>query len=232
MPTSEEQVEFLDRKDAGEQLGKLLAAKYGHLDPLILGIPRGGAEVAYYVGRHMHAEVAVVIAKKLSLPGHQEVGFGAIAEDLSVYVSSKFSVSLDPETIGEIIDQQTDEVNRRVELYRNGSPLPDMAGRTVMLVDDGIATGVTLVPVLRLCRKRNAAKAIIAVPVCGKNYDTHLDEADVIEVLVRPGLFYAVGQVYAFFGDLSDDQLLNIMDKISDLNKEIKAGHDHGNLAN
>ena len=222
MQSRRREIEFRDRKDAGEQLGRFLMSKYGHLNPLILGVPRGGAEIAYYVGSFLRSEVSIVISKKLPMPGHKEMGFGAVAEDLSVYISPKFSSLLEPEIICKIIDDQTDEVNRRVQLYRNASPLPDMSGRTVILVDDGIATGVTLVPLLRLCRKHDAAKVIIAVPVCGKNYDSHLNDADAFEVLIKPDSFYAVGQVYALFGDLNDEELFNILDKIDDLNTDIK----------
>ncbi|WP_353721079.1 phosphoribosyltransferase family protein [Dyadobacter sp. 676] len=204
---------FADRKDAGEQLGRFLTGRYKNADPLVLGVPRGGLEVAYYVAKCLETDLAMVISRKLPVPGHPEVGFGAIAEDLSVYVSSRYKNALEPEKIGGIIDEQTDEVNRRIRLYKSGKPLPDMQGRTVIIVDDGIATGVTLVPVLRLCRKRGARKVVIAVPVSGNNYDGHLNQADALEILVMPEWFYAVGQVYASFRDLTDEELQAIVRK-------------------
>jgi putative phosphoribosyl transferase len=209
---------FSDRNDAGEQLGRFLMHRYKESDPIVIGIPRGGMAVAYYVAKLLEAPLEMVIAKKLPLPGCEEVAFGAISEDLTVYVSSKYRDKLSPEQIGDAIDQQTDEVNRRVALYRKGAALPDMEGRTVIIVDDGIATGATLVPVLSLCRKRLAREIIIAVPVCGKNYDEKLNEADRIEALARPEWFHAVGQVYATFSDLSDEDLMTLLKKGRDHN--------------
>ena len=120
-----------------------------------------------------------------------------------------------PLVLDEIIEEQVLEVARRVKKYRRGQPLPDMKGRTVILVDDGIATGVTLVPVIQLCRKKHAGKIIIAAPVSGTSYNEELNEADEIEILVQPPSFYAVGQVYESFGDFEDDDLMALLDKAS-----------------
>jgi putative phosphoribosyl transferase len=207
------EIVFASRRDAGEQLGAFLRGRYGGLNPLVLGVPRGGMEVAYYVAKCLDAELAMLIARKLTLPGKMEIGFGAVAEDMSVYVAPQRAAVLEPEQIGQIIDEQTDEVNRRMELYRKGRPFPEIKDRVVIIVDDGIATGVTLVPVLRLCRNRGAAKVIIAAPVAGNCYDPNLAEADAIEVMVMPEWFYAVGQVYASFRNLSDEEVLNILNK-------------------
>jgi putative phosphoribosyl transferase len=204
---------FSDRKDAGEQLGRHLLRRYKGSHPIVLGVPRGGLEVAYHVARILNAPLEMVIAKKLPVPGHEEIAFGAIAEDWTVHVAPKYRKTLEPEQILEAIDEQTDEVNRRVAKYRNGTQLPDMEGRVVIIVDDGIATGATLVPVLGLCKKRLAKEVIIAVPVCGNNYDSKLNEADRIEILVQPEWFYAVGQSYATFRNLDDDDLMAILEK-------------------
>lgn len=214
---------FADRRDAGEQLGRFLAHHYKHADPLVLGVPRGGVEVAYHVARHLKTDLTMVISRKLPVPGHPEVGFGAIAEDLSVYVAPRYRELLEPEKIGIIIDEQTDEVNRRIKVYKQGRALPDMRGRTVIVVDDGIATGVTLVPVVHMCRKRGAARVIVAVPVAGNHYDARLDDADAVEALVMPEWFYAVGQVYASFRDLTDEETQAIAAKGSLL----KSGWEH-----
>jgi putative phosphoribosyl transferase len=202
---------FADRKDAGEQLGRYLMGRYKNLDPLVIGIPRGGVEVAYYVAQMLEAPLIPVIAKKLSVPGHAEIGFGAIAEDFSVYISPKYRNEFEPEEIGSIIDQQTDEVNRRVQTYRQGKPLPDMTGRTVIIIDDGIATGVTMIAVLRLCRKKGAGTIILAAPVSGSHFHPELDDAAAVEVLAQPEWFYAVGQVYASFREVTDEEVIEIL---------------------
>lgn len=204
---------FKDRADAGKELAAILEPKYKHLNPLILGVPRGGVEVAYYVARQLHADLSVVISKKLPFPGQEEYGIGAVSEDYSVYVSPHGRQALSPERIDQIVEQQEEEIKRRIDKYRQGKPLPDMKGRTVIIVDDGIATGVTLVPVVKLCRKKGAERIVIAAPVSGTSFDAHLHEADDIEVLVQPENFYAVGQVYDTFGDFEDEELLDILKK-------------------
>lgn len=208
-----EDIVFKDRQHAGELLADFLEPKYRQANPLVLGVPRGGVQVAWYVAKRLKASLSLVIAKKLGFPGRSELGFGAIAEDGAVYISERGRNMLREEAINQIIAEQAIEIKRRVDLYRKGQPLPNMEGRTVIIVDDGIATGVTLIPVIRLCRKKKANRIIIAVPVSGLSYDPHLREADQIEVLVQPANFYAVGQVYQKFGDFSDKELLSLLEK-------------------
>jgi len=202
---------FKDRKDAGKKLGLFLEPNYKNQEPLIIGIPRGGVEVAYYVAKHLNAELSIVVSKKLPLPTQKEYGIGAIAEEDSVYIAPSGKELVSQQVIDQIIEEQKREVNRRVEKYRHGDALPDMKGRIVILVDDGIATGVTLVPVVELCKKRNAAQIVIAAPVAGSTFDENLNKADKIEIMIRPKTFYAVGQVYEEFGDFNDHELLELL---------------------
>ncbi len=204
---------FKNRKDAGVKLGIFLESRYRLLDSLVIGIPRGGVEVAYYVAQKLNAELSVIVSKKLPFPGQPEYGFGAVSEEDTVYVSEQRKDRLLANVIDQIIDEQQKEVKARVLKYRAGKALPEMKDRTVILVDDGIATGVTLVPVVELCHKKKAAKIIIAAPVSGLNYDEHLEEADAIEILIQPPSFYAVGQVYDEFGDFDDQQLIELLAK-------------------
>jgi putative phosphoribosyl transferase len=212
MMYDDDEISFQNRQDAGEQLARYLEPRYGDLATLVVGIPRGGVEVAYYVAKRLNLPLTLIVAKKLPYPDHQEVGFGAVAEDNSVYVNQKARDYLKPETIYKIIEKQTDEVHRRVQLYRQGEPLPDMKGKNVLVVDDGIATGVTLVPVVRLCRQKEAGRIVIAAPVSGRNFDENLyEEADAVEVLYQPQPFFGVGQAYDSFGDFTDQELLDLM---------------------
>lgn len=204
---------FKNRKDAGEQLGNFLKAKYKDLNPLIIGIPRGGIAVGYYVSGILEAELSFVVSKKLPLPGREETGFGAVSENSEIYVSAFGRAMLDQDVIEDIIETQLIEVRRRVELYRGSNPFPEMKDRTVIITDDGIAMGVTLVPVIRLCRKKKAGRIIIASPVSGSNYDIHLKEADAMEVLLQPEDFYGVGQVYEQFEDFSDEEVLALINE-------------------
>jgi putative phosphoribosyl transferase len=204
---------FKNRQQAGEKLGSWLSSRYRNQDPLVLGIPRGGVEVAYHVSKKLNAELSLVVAKKLPFPGHEEYGFGAIAEDNIVYITPHGMTALKPEEINRIIVLQKREVQRRILAYRHGNPLPAMKGRKVILVDDGIATGATLVPVIRLCRQKEVDRVVIAAPVSGTSFDMHLHEADDIEVLLQPKDFYAVGQAYETFGDFPDAQVSVLLEK-------------------
>jgi putative phosphoribosyl transferase len=204
---------FRDRKDAGEQLGKYLKDEYKDKNILVLGIPRGGVEVAYYVAKELNADLSVMVSKKLPYPGQEELAFGAVAEDGSVFIS-KIGNRLDPKTISVIISIQLDEIKRRVKQYRNNEPLPDMIHKTVMIVDDGVATGATIVPAIKFCKERKAKKIIVAVPVSGLRPVSELEElADEIVVLEKPEFFYAVGQVYDEFNQLSDKQVSQLLEQ-------------------
>ncbi|HEY9001374.1 MAG TPA: phosphoribosyltransferase family protein [Mucilaginibacter sp.] len=208
---------YTDRKQAGMFLGDHLAEKYkGLTDLLIIGIPRGGVEVAFYVAMTMQAPLSLIVSKKLPYPGQPEFGFGAVAEEHTVYVADEFKRDLPATLVEKSVAEQETEIARRVELYRNSAPLSDFRGKTVFLIDDGIATGVTLVPCIRLCRAKQAAKVIIAAPVSGQQYDPHMAEADAIEVLYRPADFHAVGQAYERFGDFTDKELLKLLQKQED----------------
>lgn len=206
----EERLIFEDRAEAGAQLAERLIS-YESAHPLVFGVARGGVEVAYYVARRLHAELYPIMAKKLPYPGNPEYGFGAVAEDGTRYVDPGRAEALSPASIDAIVARQLAEIEERIHKYRQNKPLPPMEGRTVILVDDGIATGVTLVPLLELCRKRGASNVVIAAPVSGMHFDLRLKEADDIVILVQPRNFYAVGQAYRHFGDFSDNELVKLV---------------------
>lgn len=201
---------FKNREDAGNRLAVTLE-KYKNSHPLILGIPRGGVEIAYYIARHLKTEFSIIISKKISYPHHPEYGVGAISEGDEIYIpdyGEYNSVVLQP-----VVTQLRDEIRRRVIMYREGKPLPEIAGRTVILVDDGIATGVTLVPPVRLCKKLNAAKVVIAAPVSGRNLNPDLYEADELNILYQIKEFYGVGMAYEDFSQLDDEDVLRFLKK-------------------
>lgn len=206
----EERLIFKDRAEAGAQLAERLIS-YESAHPLVFGVARGGVEVAYYIARRLHAELYPIMAKKLPYPGNPEYGFGAVAEDGTRYVDPRRAEALSPASIDAIVARQLAEIEERIHKYRQNKPLPPMEGRTVILVDDGIATGVTLVPLLELCRKRGASNVVIAAPVSGMHFDLRLKEADDIVILVQPRNFYAVGQAYRHFGDFSDNELVKLV---------------------
>jgi predicted phosphoribosyltransferase len=200
---------FADRKDASERLANILV-DLKDKNALLLGIPRGGVEIAYYLSLPLHLDWTVVISKKLPYPGREEYGIGAVSEEGFSFVN-KDRVTLSDDIIKGIIEERKKEVERRVQLYRSGQPLPDMNGKIVVIVDDGIATGATIIPVIRMCRKKMAGKIIVAAPVSGKDYDKELKEADEIRVLFQPDNYSGVGQAYRNFEQLSDEKVLEFI---------------------
>lgn len=201
---------FDDRRQAGYELGGLLE-QYKGSDPLVVGVPRGGVAVAYEVAKRLEAELSVVITKKLPHPLQEELAIGACAEDGSVFLTS-FARDLDAEVVHDIVKAQRKEIKSRINRFREGKPLPDMNGRIVIIVDDGIATGSTIVPAIKLCKAKGAAKVIVASPVSGERYVSSINElADEVIILTQPLEFYAVGQMYQDFHHLSDEEVVELL---------------------
>jgi putative phosphoribosyl transferase len=203
---------FKNRKDAGIELGKILEGKYKNKEPLVLAIPRGGVVVAYEVSKILNAELSVVITKKLPHPLQEELAVGAAAEDGSFYLTS-LGKTMERKTLESILVAQEKEIQSRIQRFRKGNPLPEMKNRIVILTDDGIATGSTIVPAIQLCKKRNAAMVIVAAPVSGEKYVSEIDElADEVVIAEQPETFLAVGQVYEDFHHLSDEEVIELLE--------------------
>lgn len=204
---------FADRKEAGEKLGVALE-KFRGSNPFILGIPRGGAETAYYVARHLDAELALLVSRKLGFPFDPEAAFGAVAEDGSVYISDTGRHSLSEDEINEVLKEEKKEIERRIRVLRRGRPLPDLEGRTIILVDDGIATGATVFAAIDLCRKQKAAKIVVAAPIAGRALQPLLrSRADDVIILETPPAYHAVSQGYLYFTDLTDQEAVDFADR-------------------
>jgi putative phosphoribosyl transferase len=202
---------FRDRQDAGQRLGEALSA-YKTETPLVLAIPRGGVEVGYYVARKLEAPLAIVVVRKLPWPGDPEAGFGAVAEDGSLFIFEHMRTALDPAVVKEIVQKQKREIRRRIQVLRNSAPLPRIAERTVILVDDGIAMGSTVRAAITLCRNEQAGKIIVAAPVASPSAAKELTRlADSVVIVERPFSFRAVAQVYENWYDVSDEEGLAFM---------------------
>jgi putative phosphoribosyl transferase len=202
---------FKDRSEAGVELGRRLLPSYQDDHALVLGIPRGGVVVAYEVARILNGELSVLITKKLPHPLQQELAIGACAEDGSVFLTS-LAGGLERAVVKDIVERQMNEIRSRIDRFRDGRPLPDIRNRIVILVDDGIATGSTIVPAIKLCKSKRATKVIVASPVSGKHYVPEIDAlADEVVIVERPDIFYSVGQVYDDFHHLSDEEVTNVL---------------------
>ena len=205
---------FSDRKDAGEKLAEALQA-YKDKKALVLAIPKGGVEVGYQVAKALNADFSIIITRKLPYPDNPEAGFGAVAEDGSTFIfedTRRWFVTDD--LISKILEQQKQEIERRIEVLRQGKPLPEVADKIVLLVDDGIAMGSTMRASIALCKNQKAEKIVVGVPVAGKRVVAELSElVDEIVVVETPPFFRAVAQVYRNWYDVSDQEAIEILQK-------------------
>ena len=204
---------FQDRADAGRQLAEALA-RYRDQDALVLAIPRGGVEIGYHVALGLQADLSIIISRKLPFPDNPEAGFGAVAEDGSLYLDREAAGWLPEDTVQKIVRDQEKEIRRRVSALRGGRPLPVISGRTVILVDDGIAMGSTMRASISLCRHQKAGRIVVASPVSGSATAREFEDlADEVVVLTTPPLFRAVAQVYKKWYDVSDEEVIVILKK-------------------
>jgi predicted phosphoribosyltransferase len=203
---------FSDRRAAGERLAGALRDLAGER-PVVLGIPRGGVVVAVEVADRLGAPLEVVIPRKLGAPGNPELGLGAVAEGVQVLDDRLIRVlGVDEAYLKEEIAAQQEEIRRRGQAYRSGRPEVDLAGATAIVVDDGVATGGTAVAALRWARERGARKVVLAVPVAPAEAVAMLRrEADEVRVLLTPEPFYAVGQWYDSFPQVSDEEVVRLL---------------------
>lgn len=202
---------FKNRKDAGEKLARALE-KYRAEKPLILAIPRGGVEVGLQVAKKLGADFSLILARKLPFPDNPEAGFGAIAEDGSTYILGDAFYWLSEDTIETIKEQQITEIRRRIKALREGQPLPEIKGRIIILIDDGIAMGSTMRAAIGLCKNMKARKIVVAAPVAGREVAEEIRRrVDEIIVLETPPYFRAVAEAYENWYDVSDEEVLDLL---------------------
>ncbi|MFN2591123.1 MAG: phosphoribosyltransferase [Actinomycetota bacterium] len=204
---------FVDRREAGGRLADALS-DLADDDVVVLAIPRGGVVVAAAVAERLHAPLDVVIPRKIGAPGNPELGLGAVAEGVEVLDERLVrTLAVDEEYLRREIAAQQDEIRRRSETYRRGRPRVDVAGKTAVVVDDGIATGGTATAAVRWARHHGADKVILAVPVAPSDAVERLrGEASDVRALATPEPFYAVGQWYREFPQISDAEVIELLD--------------------
>jgi putative phosphoribosyl transferase len=209
---------FRDRREAGARLAEELSQARGD-EAVVLGIPRGGVVVADEIAERLQAPLDVLVVRKLGYPGHEEAGFGAVGED-DVLVPESL-VELRPEDPGfdvfrRVVGGKRAEVAERVQRYRRGRPRVSIAGKTAIVVDDGIATGYTFAAALAIARRQGPRRLIAAAPAASGEgaslVSGYCDEAMLIGVAER-GLFFAVSLYYDDFPQVSDEEVVALLEK-------------------
>ncbi|MGB4433112.1 MAG: phosphoribosyltransferase family protein [Bacillota bacterium] len=204
---------YKDRKDAGRQLAKHLGFIELN-DPLVLAIPRGGVIVGNEVASALGADLDVVMAKKVGAPFNPEFAIAAVDLDGNITVLSDWGLAMYTDYIREEAQALQREIQAKLEYYRNGNPAKEVKGRDVIVVDDGLATGLTALAALKYVRGKEPDCIVLAVPVAPSNTLALLEEyADVLVCPFVPQEFYAVGQWYLEFDQTSDDEVRQIMAK-------------------
>lgn len=202
---------FEDRKDAGKKLVPHLKGYKGK-DAAVLAIPRGGIEVGCQIARAIEAPLFALVVRKLPFPDDPEAGFGAVAEDGSVTLLKGADSWLPQETIDRIIKEQIAEIKKRVAILRGNRPLPPLKDKTVILVDDGLAMGSTMLAAIKYCRDKGAGKVVVAAPISGKEAASLVSAAaDEAVILEKPVFFRAVAQGYVNWYDVPYEEAARIL---------------------
>jgi putative phosphoribosyl transferase len=206
---------FRDRQDAGVQLAAQLLQYANDPTILVLGLPRGGVPVAYEVARALHAPLDIFVVRKLGVPGHRELAMGAIASgDVRVLNPDVIgSLQISAPIIDAVAKYEQKELERQQRDYRGDVPFPDLAGRTVIIVDDGLATGSTVRAAVRALRQSGPARIVVAVPVGAAETCRSLsDEADEVVCTIVPEDFHAVSLWYGEFSQTTDDTVRSLLE--------------------
>ncbi len=208
---------FVDRVDAGRQLGAALQG-YAGAHPVVVGLPRGGVPVAREVARALHARLDVIVVRKIGVPGHEELGLGALSEDGVVVFNDdvRASARVPARDLEAALGRERANLQRRLVRIRATVPRADIAGRTVIIVDDGVATGIDARAACRVARGRGASQVVIATPVAPDDWRARLSgEADAYVAVEESPYFTAVGQFYEDFAPTSDEEVLECLQPAS-----------------
>lgn len=206
---------FSNRIEAGKELARLLENYRKEEDLLVLALPRGGVPVAYEVAMHLGAPLRAFMVRKLGVPGQPELAFGAIASGgACVYNQQIFStLGLSKKDVAPIIEKEHEELARREKQYRGNLPTPQVAGHTVIVVDDGLATGATMRAAVQALRQEGADTIVVAVPTAAQDTVARLKkEADEVIAAMTPANFTAVGAWYGDFTQTTDEEVMRLLE--------------------
>jgi putative phosphoribosyl transferase len=210
---------FRDRHHAGRQLARALAPAYaGREDVIVLALPRGGVPVAYEVAKALGAPLDVFVVRKLGVPGHEELAMGAIARGGVLVLDEGIvrALGIGRDQIERVVAAELRELERREAAYRGDRDLPDLAAKTVILIDDGLATGATMKAAARAVSRYEPARTVVAVPVAStRTCEEFREGVDEIVCLVTPEPFHAVGLWYDDFSPTTDEEVSDLLTRAS-----------------
>lgn len=213
-------MQFEDRAEAGQVLAAALQAYRGRKDVIVLALPRGGVPVGYEVARSLGAPLDIFVVRKLGVPGYAELAMGAIASGGIRVLNEDVVAALGPkaqEAIELVANAELAELHSREKRYRGERPPPDLRGRCVIIVDDGLATGATMRAAVRAIRQRKPSAIVVAVPVASESSCLEMrEEADVVICAMTPDPFYGVGQFYGHFPQTSDDEVRELLQRAAE----------------
>lgn len=207
---------FIDRRDAGSKLS-LELEKFKDDNPIILAVPRGGIITAYETIKNYGFEWDLIIPRKIGSPHNKEVAIGAVTSDGTYILNEKFidMFNVSKEYIEKEVYEQTNEIKRRLKKYKGNENFPEVKDKTVIIIDDGIATGFTILAAIKSIKKHGANKIILAVPVAPRDTIVNLETiVDDVICLLIPDEFYAVGLHYKNFEQNTDEEVINIINEL------------------
>jgi predicted phosphoribosyltransferase len=207
---------FRDRTDAGQKLARKLIEYQNRSDTLVLALPRGGVPVAFEVAKALNVPLDVFLVRKLGLPGHEELAMGAIASGGIRVLNEEVIAALDipARIVDAVADREQRELERRERAYRGGRPRADVRGKTVILIDDGLATGSSMRAAIAGLRTQGAARIVVAVPIAPVETCEMLEqEVDQIVCAATPEPFFGVGLWYANFEQTSDEEVRALLER-------------------
>jgi putative phosphoribosyl transferase len=208
---------FRDRHDAGRQLAERLSAYASRPDVIVLALPRGGVPVGYEVAEALHVPLDIMLVRKLGVPGHEELAMGAIASGGVRFLNDETirMLRIPPVVIDRVAGVEERELERRERLYRGDRPPPDVRGKVVILVDDGLATGSTMMAAAQALRNQGANRIVGAVPVAARETcDAMRVVVDEMVCALTPEPFYAVGLWYDEFEQTSDEEVKALLERV------------------
>ena len=223
-------MKYVDRKHAGLVLTNLLKDYANRNDIIVLALPRGGVPVAYEIAASLCLELDVFIVRKLGVPGHEELAMGAIASGGVAVLNEEIiqALHINQSAIDSILQSEQQELIRREHLYRGNRPFPNITGKTIILVDDGIATGATMKAAIAALQKQKPAAIILAAPVAAQL--TYSEMARLVKTVICPLTpldFHAVGLWYDNFSQTTDEEVVELLDKAKPRLKKSELEYDY-----